>query len=165
MYMYIHKHRHHTLIDVPIYMTGGKINIILDPNTAPAMEPTKPISLHCVAIKLIPINNIAVILCTVPTPLITLLPLLLAFNTNQFLIARKISGKLANTEVPKATLDIVPKLSVLENPFSAKPGACTPNILSVKYTVVKYIIPALPYDKIGNKPKSFGCFSLPSNSE
>jgi hypothetical protein len=124
-----------------MYIIGGNTNIINDPKTAPDKEPTAPISekhkhyifisssifsrpLNRDARKPIKINKIADIRFT------SLIPanegIFSASEMNQFRITKKIRGKLASTEVPKAISDIAPSGSAGENEFKANELDCLP---------------------------------------
>ena len=114
-----------------MYMMGGKTNIILLPNTPPATEPTTPMSVNLEARKDIRMSSNEDILLIPPMAG----NLLTAWETNQFLIDKNISGKLANTDVPKANLASVPKGSFWEKEFSAKDADFGPNKTNPNATV------------------------------
>ena len=106
-----------------MYMIGGNTNIILDPNTPPATLPTTPMSVNLEARKEIRRSRSEAIRFIPPI----LGTLCTAWFTNQFLILKKIKGKEANTDVPKANRAKVPKGSLGEKEFKANEAELVPN--------------------------------------
>lgn len=111
-------------ISARVYMMGGKMNIILEPKIAPETEPTTPMSVYLEA------SNETKSRSAADTPFVLLTKSRAALfgnlfvmpstrATNQFRMDKKISGKLAKTEEPKAMRARVPRGSLVENEFKA----------------------------------------------
>ena len=114
-----------------MYIIGGKTNIMLDPSTPPATEPTTPMSVNFEARRDMSTSSRVAIRFTPPICGM----FLTACVTNQLRMERNIRGKLASTDVPKANLARVPRGSRGEKELRAKEADLEPNSLRPRATV------------------------------